>query len=192
MATFDDASAVAAPFATVPAVALPLASPYLGLYYQGWGFISTVRTNGAPGIVPQSGNNYAFSDAVETTNQGSAQLTVKYAGSTVKSFSLYSWYYGCVLNLFNGATGVPTACDITVTAFAAGDDTNAVEQVASIQFSYYPTIETGPQNMVEFEFDDRYTNLQYVLVEYNPIGGDSLEGDDLAIVIDNVDYDTCS
>ena len=203
-ASFDD-------LATVPATGVvPLPIPYKGvslsntskpslrptkhpqLYYQGFGFIGVVETGLAPGVYPHSGTQYGFSDVREQTTAGSAELTVNYSGSTVKSFSLKSFYFGCALALGQGVTALPTACNIAVTAYAKGDDTTSTVQVDAQTFSYNPSTSTGAQQVAQGIFKPTFQNLQYVLVQYTLPGGLTGANPDLGLAIDDVIYTTCS
>ena len=141
---------------------------------------------------PHSGSKDAFSDVRETTTAGSAEWTVNYSGSTVKSFSPYSFYYGCTLSLDNGATALPTACNIAITGFAKGDDTTSTVQVAAQEFSYNPSTDTGIQQTTQGVFDPAFKDLEFVLIQYTLPGGLAGANPDLAFIIDDVVFTTCS
>lgn len=171
---------------------MALPTPYDGVDFQGFGFIKVVQTNLAPGVIPESGNTYVFSDAQQTTTSGSAEWTTKFAGSTIKSFTPLSFYYGCDTNLENGDVSGPQACNIAITCFQSGDNTAENVQVVSQEFSYNPSSPTAPQQMAEGIFNPEFENCQYVLIQYTSPGGSALASADLVLVVDNVVYTTCS
>ncbi|MCJ1330331.1 hypothetical protein MMC10_007014 [Thelotrema lepadinum] len=113
-ANFDDLTGL-------PALQVnPIPVPYNGLDFQGFVFLEVIKTGILPGAIPHSGMNYAVSNALTTTTGGSAEWTVNYSDSKVKSFSPSSFYYGCSIDLQNGAAALPTHCNVAITGFARG------------------------------------------------------------------------
>lgn len=50
-----------------------------------------------------------------TELQGTPLLSTHYANSTVTSFTLQDFYFGCAVNLGQGAVGIPAQCLVEVT-----------------------------------------------------------------------------
>lgn len=191
VANFDDLTGI-------PGTILnPIPVPYKGLQYQGFTFANTISTGGLlPGVAPKSTPNYAISNAVTESTQGTAMLTTNYIdGPTGATFDLKSFYYGCVVQLLNGATAVPTQCTISIAGYQGNDNTIAnSKQVCAQAFQYNPTSALGLQNSAfTGPIDPECKDLNFVQVQYTLPGGLSAADATLGITIDDVvyDLDTC-
>ncbi len=90
---------------------------------------------------------YSYAGAnVVTEKSGTPMLTTFYPSSKVKSFDLWSFYYGCALNLGQGAAAAPNACNIEVAGYTGPDNSvSDAKQVCSQQFQYNPSTAVGVQ-----------------------------------------------
>ncbi|KAF2127399.1 hypothetical protein P153DRAFT_358991 [Dothidotthia symphoricarpi CBS 119687] len=186
-ANFDDLTGV-------PGVILnTIPTPYKGLLYQGTAFTTVVRTGTTvqPGVTPHSGLNYG---AINVASQlsGTPMLTTNYASSKIESFQLESFYFGCVLQLGQGATAVPTACNINVTGYKGSDNTvSASKQVCSQSYSYNPTSILGLQQQAFGSFSDcAKKDIQFAVIQFSLPGGMAAANPLSALVIDDVKYST--
>jgi hypothetical protein len=117
----------------------PIPTLYKNLYYQGISFATTVLAGVTPEIVPHSGTKFAAIGLPDML-RGTSMLTTNYPSSNIESFQLESFYYGCVIQVLNGDTAVPTVCTINVTGYKGSDNTVAdSQQVCSQTYSYNPT-----------------------------------------------------
>jgi hypothetical protein len=129
---------------------------------------------------------------VVTQLSGTPMLTTNYASSNIESFQLESFYYGCVLQLANGATAVPIAFNINITGYKGSDNTvSASQQVCSQSYSYNPTSMLGLQQQAFGRFDDcAHKDIQFAVIQFDLQGGlsaaDALSG----LVIDDVKFST--
>lgn len=140
---------------------------YKGIFEQAFNLVETVQTGVTPGVVANSGKNYAATGLVGQTNSGTPTFTVNYQNSNVKEFTPSSLAYGCVLQAANAVTALPVQCIITFTGYIGPDvrnthpstlpyvlntdshqnTANAADQVCSKTFQYLPSSETGSQQM---------------------------------------------
>lgn len=105
----------------------------------------------APGLVPNSPPNYAsFSSTDEVTKrQGQPEMTTLYDDSTVKSFDLQSFFYGCASKEY---PPLPLSCEITITAF---NSTGGQLNQQTFQFEADGTQQMMPEAVAE-GFDGVY------------------------------------
>ena len=182
--------------------------PYMGLYYQGFDYTTVIRSGFGTGVLPQSGNKYAsaifhsptftltkrsYAGAnVVTEKDGTPMLTVFYPSSTVKSFDISSFYYGCALNVGQGAAAVPNACNIAVTGYTGPDNSvSSAKQVCAQQFQYNPSTSIGAQQQAfSGSLKSCFKNIQFAIVTFTPPGGQSALSADLALVRDDIKYMT--
>jgi hypothetical protein len=190
-ANFDDLTGVAG------LIFNPIPTPYKGLLFQGAQYTTIVRTSPVlgtglvPGVVPHSGTNYAGIN-VASQLAGTPMLTTNYASSNVESFRLESFYFGCVVQLANGATAVPTDCNINVTGYKGSDNTiSASEQVCSQSYSYHPTTALGLQQQAFGRFDDcANKDIQFAVIQFDLEGGMSAVDALSALLLDDVKFST--
>jgi hypothetical protein len=185
-ANFDDLPAALTVFTPIP-------TPYKGLLYQGFTYLTAVQTGGLlPGIVPHSGNNYAAIGVASMTSQGTPMLTVNYPSSQVASFQLKSWYFGCAVQLANQATAVPSQCTINVTGYQGSDNTvSNSKQVCSQSFSYNPSTAVGAQQQAFGSFNScAGKDIQFAIVQYSLPGGMSAANALAASAFDDIKYTT--
>ena len=126
---------------------------YKGISYGNFlvASISTLNES-AEGVTPHSNPNVALGNA-------STSLTAVFTGSKTKSFSLSSYYYGCVEGIPEGVVTVAVACTITVSGYKAGSSSPFTSQ----------TFKFTPQQVVDLmnppvlgTFSSKFTNLQRV------------------------------
>ncbi|KAJ8112452.1 hypothetical protein OPT61_g5179 [Boeremia exigua] len=172
-------------------------TPYKGLLFQGAQYTSVLRTSPllgtglVPGVAPNSGNNYAGIQVVSQLS-GTPMLTVNYASSNIESFQLDSFYFGCVIQLANGVTAIPSACKINVTGYKGTDNNVAAgQQVCSQSYSYTPASALGRQQQTFGRFSNcAGKDIQYAVVQFDLEGAagalDVLSG----LVLDDVKYST--
>ena len=118
-------------------------------------------------------------------------ITTNYANSQTASFSLESFYFGCVTAV-SSEFSVPSQCDITVTGYRGSDNSvsNAV-QVCSQQFQYNPSTIVGTQQQA-FGAIKGCSNIQFALIQFSPPGGQKATGVAQSLLLDNVKFSTCS
>jgi hypothetical protein len=171
----------------------PIPIPYMGLLFQGAQFTTIVRTGTGlvPGVVPHSGNNYAGINVASQLG-GTPMLTTNYPSSNIASFQLESFYFGCVVQLANGATAVPTACNINVTGYKGNDNTvSSSTQVCSQSYSYNPTTALSLQQQAFGKFDDcAWKDLQFAVITFTLPGGMSAASPLSALLLDDIKYST--
>ena len=127
------------------------------------------------GLVPNSPPNYAsFSSTDEVTEQqGTPQMTTLYDDSTVGSFNLHSFFYGCASKSDDPE---PQSCDITVTGF---NSKNVQVKQQTFAFEADGTQQQMPQAVTE-----GFDGLKFVRFELGPP-----DNNDTAAYIDTVDYE---
>jgi hypothetical protein len=185
----------------------------MGLNYQAFGFVETILTGLLPGVVPHSGKKYALmalwysyqfipltnysrryaaSGVVGQTTKGTPMFTTNYPESKIQRFDLQSFYFACVLNTANGATAVPTPCNIQITGYQGSDNSvSNAKQVCSQQFQYNPTTILGSQQQAfSRQVNNCFKNLQFAIVTYTLPGGLSAANAALAILLDDIKYTT--
>ncbi|KAI9726751.1 MAG: hypothetical protein M1828_000607 [Chrysothrix sp. TS-e1954] len=171
-------------------------TPYKGLDFQGFTFASIVETDLIPGVIPHSGTRYALTEPRNQLIMGTSMLTTNFPDSTSQSFSLKSFYYGCQLDLQNGAAAVPTQCNIELTGYCGNDNSiNDATQKGSRQFQYNPTTALGAQQMASSgDIEQYFKDVDFIIVTSTLPAGEQVAGALLGTFIDDVEYDlkTCS
>lgn len=89
---------------------------YKGLYWQSF-IVANIDDVGLPlaGLQPKSPINYAVTISATELLQGQPLLSTHYSKSAVSSFTLQDFYFGCAINLGQGAAGIPAQCLMQVT-----------------------------------------------------------------------------
>ncbi len=86
-------------------------------------------------------------------------LTVAYPGSTVKTLTVKTFYYGCNLALPEGAADTSASCTVTVTGYKAGKSAPVATQ--SFTFTAAQVVDLAqPLNMATLS--SGFQNLQSV------------------------------
>lgn len=129
-----------------------------------------------------------------TQLQGTPTLTTYYPGSTIDSFDLESFYFGCVVQLGQGAAALPQACNVQITGYKGSDNSvSNAKQVCSQQFQYAPTTSLAT---VEQAFSGPVSksckNLDFAIITFSLEGGSAALQSLAALVIDDLKYTTCS
>lgn len=185
-ANFDDLTGIPGnAFNTIP-------TPYKGLLYQGQTFSTVVKTGGLlPGVAPHSGVNYAVI-GLPTMLAGTPMLSTNYPESNIASFQLESFYFGCVIQLANGATAVPSACDINITGYKGSDNTVAAsQQVCSQSYQYNPTTALALQQQAFGKFSDcAGKDIQFATIQFTLPGGSAALGPLSSLTLDDIKYST--
>lgn len=119
-------------------------------------------------------------------------LTTYYPNSKVQRFDLESFYFGCVVQLANGATAVPNACNIQVTGYQGSDNSVAnAKQVCAQQFSYNPSTALGPQQQAfSGKVKKCFKDLQFATVTFELPGGQAALQTLAGLTLDDVKYTT--
>ena len=119
-------------------------------------------------------------------------LTTFYQDSKVDAFDLESFYFGCVIGLAQGATAVPNACNIQITGYRGSDNSVAnAQQVCAQQFQYNPSTALGPQQQAfSGPVKKCFKDLQFATVTFTPPGGQALIASRLALLLDDIKYET--
>ena len=119
-------------------------------------------------------------------------LTVYYPNSKVNSFDLDSFYFGCVLNLGQDAAAVPNACNIEFTGYQGADNSvSNAKQVCSQLLQYNPSSILQAQQMAfSRQVKSCFNNLQFIIITFSTPGGQPLLNTDLALLLDDIKYDT--
>jgi hypothetical protein len=169
----------------------PIPTPYKGLLFQGATYATFVRTGLLPGVEPHSGNNYA-AIGVASELGGTPMLTTNYQSSKIQSFQLESFYFSCLVQALNGATAVPSACNINVSGYKGSDNTvSASQQVCSQSYSYNPSTALGPQQQAFGKFDDcAHKDIQFAVIQFSLPGGLSVANPLSGLVLDDIKYST--
>ena len=135
------------------------------------------------------GFRYALSSAETTALAGTAMLTINFPSAPASSlFTLENFYYGCLVDLQNGAAGVPTQCNIELTGYKGPDNSiNDATQLYSRQFQYNPTTSLGAQQMAfSGDITQYFTDVSFIIVQYSIPGGTAAVSADLALFLDSV------
>lgn len=75
---------------------------------------------------------------VETeTTGGTVMITTNYPNTNTTSFTLESFYFGCVTSAANGAADPPSACIVNIAGYRGNDNqVSAAQEVCAQQFQY--------------------------------------------------------
>lgn len=142
------------------------------------GVAGSVPVNVGTGITPHSPPRYAAFSVVTRTEQGTVSMTTVYAGSpSTKRITLYSFWWGAVLRLQQGAATMPQNAQLTVTGF--NDEEKAV---AVAKFDY--DFKGLNQQMVLAEVGDDFKDLRHVDFSVDAIFAGIL----ISTQIDDVDF----
>ena len=134
---------------------------YLNISYTAVNFLQFDTAD--DGLIPQSTPNYAYG-AGSSTNP--AAMSVLYRRSTVKSFGLTSFYYGCATIPPRGTASLPVRCSITATGYAAG----SAEPVAVQEFDFAPA--GGWEAPLALgQFESSFQGLEHVTYVQSPAAG---------------------
>ncbi|KAL8688348.1 MAG: hypothetical protein Q9218_005722 [Villophora microphyllina] len=108
LAHFDDDDKFAPVVANLPV------NKYRRLYYNGFSGVTITGGVQLSGIKPQSPNNAVAYGPLNTATdiQKRPAVTAVYQGSTINSFDLESFWYGCVSGLENDIANYPIPCEI--------------------------------------------------------------------------------
>ena len=185
-ANFDDLSGSALPGNRIPV-------PYKSVNWQGFNFAETISTGVLPSLVAHSPTNLAISNGVVKTEEGQPTWSVvDFPGSKNKTFSLESFYYGCVDSLQNGAGAIPIPCNVAITAWKKGFNTAQAVQVGAQTFTYLPTSQLGPQQQAFGQFSSVFQDISYVTVVYTEADEtNEPTAFDLGLGIDDIKFTTC-
>ena len=134
---------------------------YLNISYTAFNFRQPDPALDA--LVPNSNPNYAYG-AGSATNP--ASMSVLYRRSTVTSFNLTSWYYGCASIPPAGAASLPVLCSIAATGYQAGSET----PVAIARFEFEPTGGEGMKRLALGDFGSEFEGLESVTFVQSPAG----------------------
>lgn len=80
---------------------------------------------GAAGVKPQSAPNVVSFDAIAAATEGEPSIFSDFDDSNAESFTLKSFYFGCIITNAETLASVPVDCTINITGYRNG------EQVAS-------------------------------------------------------------
>lgn len=164
-------------------------TPEANLLFQAF-LIVTADVAGLPteqiGLVPHSSPNYAVTSNQGTTTSGQALVSTNYEGSTAKEVDLYSFYFGCSVNVDNPAGNPPQACSVTVTGYKGSDNTVANSQeVVAQTFEYNPTTALGLQQLAfTGSLNPLFKGLQFFTFQFQT--EDVVLNADLALALDDV------
>ncbi len=146
---------------------------YKGISYSSNFIVASVSTlnESADGVIPHSNPNVALGTSSPTS------LTAVYSGSKTKSFSLSSYYYGCVEADFNGVLSVAVACIITASGYKAGLSSPFTSQV--FKFTSQETVDVmNPPTLGMFS--SKFNNLQKVTLAFQS------PATPVALIVDNL------
>ncbi|KAF1912824.1 hypothetical protein BDU57DRAFT_457191, partial [Ampelomyces quisqualis] len=154
LARFDNADGL-------PLVALSPINIYLDLFWQGMALAKTSGLQNLAIVKPNTPDNYAaFSKLnVLTSSQGQPAMTVNYPDSTVDSFDLTSFYYGCAVGTQTSVLGVPTSCSISIKGYS---DDAGTKLVAEQSFSFTTGVLQLSAQMVKATVDPKFKGLKRV------------------------------
>ena len=130
---------------------------------------------GNVGIPAHSAPNYIVTAVDQQASNGTPSLTILYPGSTIKSFDLHSFYFGCGLDSVEGLVGVAAQCTITV----AGLRNEQEVAVASYTFSPLAGETTVP--LIQAVLPAGFTTSQNVTSIQNDPTADAFAADDFVI-----------
>ncbi len=108
--------------------------------------------------------------------QSPGTLTVAYPGSTVKTLTVKTFYYGCELALPEGAVDTSTTCTVTVTGYKAGKSRPVVTQ--SFAFTAAQVVDLA-QPMDMATLSSGFQNLHSIQIAVSSPMTTSLLMDDL-------------
>ncbi|KAK9426601.1 hypothetical protein SUNI508_00128 [Seiridium unicorne] len=123
--------------------------PSRGLYYKGIG-LAEIFDNNSPlqAVNAHSNPNVLAYGNLDRLDDDYPYITSKYRGSS-GTFSLQSFYYGCIIGNFAGN------CTIAIAGYANGT------KVAGQKFDYRPTVSQGA-SMVQLQLDSSWQGIDSV------------------------------
>lgn len=137
-------------------------------------------------------NSYAGTGLQSELLAGTPMLTTNYQDSRTQSFSLESFYFGCVTTAA-ALTSVPSACDVTVTGYRGSDNSvSNAKQICSQQFQFNPSTILGTQQQAFSGKVKGCDNIQFAIITFSPPGGLKATSEAQSLLIDNVKFSTCS
>ena len=112
-------------------------------------------------------------------------LSVNYPNSTVRSFDLTGFFYGCL----DSQTFVPLPCLVTVAGYRGFDKqvSNAVP-ACSRQFNYNPSTSLGSKQMADSGPIQNCSAIQFAIIQYSLPDELAVAQSDAAFALDNVAY----
>ena len=150
----------------------------MGLSYSKWNIDDlSILNESASGVIPHSDPNVVHSE-----NDVSAPPSVTVKGTTTKSFTPKSFWFGCPSELKQGVVDVAVACNITVKGYKTGSSS----PVASQTFEFVPLEPVDVMNPLQFgTFSTKFANIQTANFSVQPPTGAGID-------IDNLYYTTQS
>ena len=128
-------------------------------------------------VVPHSLPNVIVTGFEQQAVNGTPSLTILYSGSTIKSFDLHYFWFGCALNSVEGVVSTATQCTVTVAGFRDN------QEVADASFTFSPPAGDLAVPMTQAVMPGSFVQLQNVtIIQDNP----TLE----ALNLDDVDVTT--
>lgn len=136
--------------------------------------------------------SYAGAGVYSEVLAGTPMLTTNYANSKIASFSLENLYFGCTTQLANGATALPSACNVQITGYRGSDNSvSNAQQVCSKQLQYNPSTTLGAQQMAfSGNIFSACKDIQFAVVTFSPPGGAAATAPLVGLLIDDVKYST--
>ena len=147
---------------------------YMNIYWKGMSLAKTKDSldENLEGLAPNSPPNFAsFSPEDNVTKQqGVPQMTTVYEDSTVASFNLHAFFYGCTTDEL-----LPASCEITIFGYNSTD-----EQVNEQTFNFEAD---GREQQMRKAVANEFNNVKMVKFEIGP------EGTEAIAYIDSVEYE---
>ena len=110
-------------------------------------------------------------------------VTTNYGNSTAVESDVYSFYYGCSVNLEIPIDQLPPTCSITATDFGDSDmSTTGPKQFVAQTFEYVPT--AAQQMSSTVHLSPLFRNLQYVVFTAEA-KGEAAAHADIELYLDN-------
>ncbi|TKA51589.1 hypothetical protein B0A55_12553, partial [Friedmanniomyces simplex] len=151
--------------------------PYNSLYFN----LNALDVgNGLAGVKPQSAPNVVAFDAIAAATEGDPSILADFDDSTVDSFNLQSFYFGCVVANAETAASVPVDCSITITGYRNGGE------VASQDADFTTgSLLTLVANMDKVTLSSEFSNVDKVTFAIDGVLDSTLD----AVLFDNFAYD---
>lgn len=114
-------------------------------------------------MIPHSLPNGIVTGFEQQAVNGTPSLTILYLGSTIKTFDLISFYFGCALNAAQGLASVPTQCTILVAGFQNN------KEVAVATYTFSPPAGQLAVPMIQAVLPKTFVKLQNLtIIQDNP------------------------
>lgn len=151
---------------------------YMDILWKGMNFTKTRASviDNFQGLIPNTGESYAsfYQEHDRRSEQGKPEMTTVFRDTTITSFNLYSFFYGCEWN------DVPHSCTITIAGKTpSGDD------VGPQTFRFEN--DGQEQEMVKAVVED-FKDLLWITFDIGPEDLDT----DVYGYIDSVEYEVFS